>query len=85
MFLMSLLIFSLKRKHLLLLLLSLELIVLSLYINMFFMLMEFGLEFYMLMIFLIMSVCEGVLGLSLLVYLVRTHSSDYMSSLNILW
>nr|YP_009995424.1 NADH dehydrogenase subunit 4L [Ochthebius magnannulatus]YP_009995437.1 NADH dehydrogenase subunit 4L [Ochthebius mediterraneus]QNP09840.1 NADH dehydrogenase subunit 4L [Ochthebius magnannulatus]QNP09866.1 NADH dehydrogenase subunit 4L [Ochthebius mediterraneus] len=77
--------FCLKRKHLLLMLLSLEFIILSLYFMMFIYLSYFNNEFYFSMIFISMSVCEGALGLSLLVSLIRSHGNDYFQSFNILW
>nr|AML25682.1 NADH dehydrogenase subunit 4L [Histeridae sp. BMNH 1274743] len=77
--------FSLKRKHLLLMLLSLEMVVISLYMGLMFYLCMFGFEFYFSMIFLTMSVCEGSLGLSILVSLIRTHGSDVFSSFNLVW
>nr|AWN56151.1 NADH dehydrogenase subunit 4L [Canthidium sp. DPP-2018] len=77
--------FTIKRKHLLLMLLSLEFIILSLYFNMFLYLSFFNFEFFWGMIFLTMSVCEGVLGLSILVNLIRTHGNDYYQTFNILW
>nr|AML25779.1 NADH dehydrogenase subunit 4L [Hydrophilidae sp. BMNH 1274306] len=85
MYLMGILSFSMNRKHLLLLLLNLEFIVLSLYINLFLFLMIFSFEFYFSMIFLTISVCEGALGLSILVSLVRSHGNDYFQSFNLLW
>nr|ARH54451.1 NADH dehydrogenase subunit 4L [Lissodema cursor] len=85
MFFMGLLVFSLKRKHLLLMLLSLEFIVLSLYMNMFIYLSFLSSEYFFSMIFLCFSVCEGVLGLSILVSLIRTHGNDYFQSFSILW
>nr|QNV12158.1 NADH dehydrogenase subunit 4L [Aphodius foetens] len=77
--------FCLKRKHLLLMLLSLEFIILSLYFNMFLYLSLFNYEYFFSMIFLSMSVCEGALGLSILVSLIRTHGNDYFQSFNLLW
>nr|UFR82951.1 NADH dehydrogenase subunit 4L [Megasoma elephas elephas]UFR82964.1 NADH dehydrogenase subunit 4L [Megasoma mars] len=77
--------FCIKRKHLLLMLLSLEFVVLSLYFNLYMLLMLFDCEFYFSMVFISMSVCEGALGLSILVSMVRTHSNDYFQSFNILW
>nr|WDV10598.1 NADH dehydrogenase subunit 4L [Bhutanitis thaidina] len=77
-------IFVLKYKHLLITLLSLEFIVLSIF---FFFLMYLNfVEFnmYMLMIFLLFSVCEGALGLSILVSMIRTHGNDYFQSFSIL-
>nr|AML26733.1 NADH dehydrogenase subunit 4L [Histeridae sp. BMNH 1274741] len=85
MFLSGIVSFSLKRKHLLLMLLSLEMVVISLYLGLMFLLSEFSCEFYFSMIFLTMSVCEGSLGLSILVSLIRTHGSDVFSSFNLVW
>nr|AND96311.1 NADH deshydrogenase subunit 4L [Coprophanaeus sp. BMNH679884] len=77
--------FTMKRKHLLLMLLSLEFIILGLYFNMFLYLSYFNFEFFFGMVFLTMSVCEGALGLSILVSLIRTHGNDYFQTFNILW
>nr|ALO71076.1 NADH deshydrogenase subunit 4L [Pselaphinae sp. 7 EF-2015] len=85
MYMVSLLVFSLNHKHLLLMLLSLEFIVLSLFLNLFLMLIKLEMEIYFSMIFLIMMVCESVLGLSILVSLIRTHGNDYLKSMSMLW
>nr|ALO71162.1 NADH deshydrogenase subunit 4L [Subcoccinella vigintiquattuorpunctata] len=85
MFFMGLLSFSLKRKHMLMMLLSMEFIILSLFFLMFLYLINFNYEFYFSMIFLSFSVCESVLGLSLLVSMIRSHGSDYFNSFNLLW
>nr|ALO70480.1 NADH deshydrogenase subunit 4L [Cryptopleurum minutum] len=85
MYLMGILSFSFNRKHLLMLLLNLEFIVLSLYMSLFIYLSVYSYEFYFSMIFLTISVCEGALGLSILVSLVRTHGNDYFQSFNVLW
>nr|ARH54503.1 NADH dehydrogenase subunit 4L [Micrambe villosus] len=85
MFLMGLLSFSLKRKHLLSMLLSLEFMVICLFIMMMFNLMLIGSELFLLMIFLTLSVCEGALGLSILVSMIRTHGNDYIMSYTLLW
>nr|AXS65183.1 NADH dehydrogenase subunit 4L [Coleoptera sp. 13 KM-2017] len=85
MFFFGLLSFSVKRKHLLLMLLSLEFIVLSLYFNLFIYLSFIGFEYFFSMIFLTFSVCEGALGLSILVSLIRTHGNDYFGSFSVLW
>nr|ALO76144.1 NADH deshydrogenase subunit 4L [Aphodius sp. APH01] len=77
--------FCLKRKHLLLMLLSLEFVILALYFSMFIYLSYFGFEYFFSMVFLSMSVCEGALGLSILVSLMRTHGNDYFQSFNLLW
>nr|AND96187.1 NADH deshydrogenase subunit 4L [Eurysternus foedus] len=77
--------FTIKRKHLLLMLLSLEFVVLSLYLNLFLFMSYFDYEFFLGMIFLTMSVCESVLGLAILVSLIRTHGNDYFQTFNVLW
>nr|QRW36237.1 NADH dehydrogenase subunit 4L [Deronectes angusi] len=83
MFFSGLVVFSLKRKHLLLMLLSMEFIILSLYIMLFMMLNLMDFEYYFSMMFLVFCVCESVLGLSILVSLIRTHGNDYFFSMNL--
>nr|YP_009128367.1 NADH dehydrogenase subunit 4L [Tribolium confusum]AJP09531.1 NADH dehydrogenase subunit 4L [Tribolium confusum] len=85
MFISGLLVFSMKRKHLLLMLLSLEFIVLSIYLILFIYLSFLGEEYFFSMVFLTFSVCEGVLGLSILVSLIRSHGNDYFQSFSLLW
>nr|AND96677.1 NADH deshydrogenase subunit 4L [Eurysternus caribaeus] len=77
--------FTIKRKHLLLMLLSLEFVVLGLYFNLFLLMSYYDYEFFLGMVFLTMSVCEAVLGLSILVALIRTHGNDYFQTFNLLW
>nr|QNS37158.1 NADH dehydrogenase subunit 4L [Prosopocoilus bulbosus mandibularis] len=84
-YLMGLLSFCLNRKHLLMMLLSLEFVVVGLFLMMYVYLCVYSWEFYFLMVFLTMSVCEGALGLSLLVLLMRTYGNNYMISFNLLW
>nr|YP_009560646.1 NADH dehydrogenase subunit 4L [Liriomyza chinensis]AWX34634.1 NADH dehydrogenase subunit 4L [Liriomyza chinensis] len=76
--------FVFNRKHLLSMLLTLEYIVISLFFMVFIYLMYLSFEMYFTMMFLTFSVCEGALGLSILVSLVRTHGNDYFQSFNIL-
>ena len=64
-------------KHLLNILLSLEFVVLSLFILLFFFLNYFNFELYFSVYFLTFSVCEGVLGLRILVSIIRSHGNDY--------
>nr|APX39845.1 NADH dehydrogenase subunit 4L [Leptomona erythrocephala] len=77
--------FVLNRKHLLLMLLSLEFIVIALYLNMFMYFSMINYEFFFSMIFLSMSVCEGALGLSILTLMVRVHGNDYVLTFSSLW
>nr|AXS66295.1 NADH dehydrogenase subunit 4L [Staphylinoidea sp. 2 KM-2017] len=85
MYFIGLISFCLKRKHFLLMLLSLEFIILSLFMNLFFTLSMIGYENYFSMVFITMSVCEGSLGLSILVSLMRSHGNDYFQTFNLLW
>uniref|UniRef100_UPI0030E3B9DF NADH dehydrogenase subunit 4L n=1 Tax=Monochamus guttulatus TaxID=2079363 RepID=UPI0030E3B9DF len=82
---MGMMVFSLNRKHLLVMLLSLEFIMVSLYFNILIYLAELNYEFFFSMIFLTMSVCEGALGLAMLVLMIRTHGNDYIMSFSFLW
>nr|YP_010329833.1 NADH dehydrogenase subunit 4L [Trabala vishnou]AOV63371.1 NADH dehydrogenase subunit 4L [Trabala vishnou guttata]UNP54582.1 NADH dehydrogenase subunit 4L [Trabala vishnou] len=84
MFIIGNLIFVSKNKHLLIVLLSLEFIVLSIFFFMLIMLSLIENDMYMLMIFLVFSVCEGCLGLSILVSMIRTHGNDYFQSFSLL-
>nr|QWS05439.1 NADH dehydrogenase subunit 4L [Cerynia lineola] len=69
------------RTHFLLSLLSLEFMLLSIYFFSYFFFFFFFYDFYFVIIYLILGVCEGVIGLSLIVYLVRKFSLDYLDSL----
>nr|AOY39483.1 NADH dehydrogenase subunit 4L [Scolytinae sp. BMNH 1039855] len=77
--------YILSNKHFLLMLISLESMVLSIYMLMFFYFTQFGSESFVNMIYLSMSVCEGALGLTLLVVLIRTHGMDMISVFDNLW
>nr|QUL58794.1 NADH dehydrogenase subunit 4L [Sarcophaga angarosinica] len=83
-FIMGVFTFVSNRKHLLSMLLSLEYIVLSLLLLLFIYLNMLNFEFFFSMMFLTFSVCEGALGLSILVSMIRTHGNDYFQSFNIL-
>lgn len=85
MFIFRILNFFINRKHLLITLLRLELVILTLFIIIYFYLSYFSYEFYFVVVFLTISVCERVLGLSLLVSIIRSYGNDYFNSLNILW
>nr|AQM39950.1 NADH dehydrogenase subunit 4L [Phyllomimus sp. ZJZ-2017] len=77
-------VFCSNRSHLLTMLLSLEFMVLSVFMFLFVYFSFFNNEIYFLMIFLSFCVCEGALGLSILVLLIRTHGNDYFQSFSIL-
>nr|YP_010231164.1 NADH dehydrogenase subunit 4L [Paralimna concors]QSV37207.1 NADH dehydrogenase subunit 4L [Paralimna concors] len=83
-FIIGLFVFVSNRKHLLSMLLSLEYIVLVLFFMLFIYLNIMNYETFFSMMFLTFSVCEGALGLSILVSMIRSHGNDYFQSFNIL-
>nr|YP_011010520.1 NADH dehydrogenase subunit 4L [Ventidius harrisoni]WPW47148.1 NADH dehydrogenase subunit 4L [Ventidius harrisoni]WPW47161.1 NADH dehydrogenase subunit 4L [Ventidius harrisoni] len=70
------------RKHLLLTLLSLEYLVIVIFFSLFIFLSSFSGEYYFIIFFLTFSVCEGVLGLSILVSMIRCHGNDNLMSIS---
>nr|YP_009348202.1 NADH dehydrogenase subunit 4L [Sinopodisma houshana]APX55753.1 NADH dehydrogenase subunit 4L [Sinopodisma houshana] len=76
-------VFSSKCKHLLMVLLSLEYIVLSLFMLIVIFLIEFDYDYFYPVIFLVFSVCEGALGLSILVSMIRSHGNDFFNSFSL--
>nr|AOY39496.1 NADH dehydrogenase subunit 4L [Scolytinae sp. BMNH 1039965] len=85
MFFSGLVSYVLSNKHFLLMLISLELMVLSIYMLLFFYFIQFNSESFVNMIYLSLSVCEGALGLTLLVILIRTHGMDMVLLFDSLW
>nr|YP_010852856.1 NADH dehydrogenase subunit 4L [Symbrenthia lilaea]WGL40275.1 NADH dehydrogenase subunit 4L [Symbrenthia lilaea]WGN99225.1 NADH dehydrogenase subunit 4L [Symbrenthia lilaea]WKR35343.1 NADH dehydrogenase subunit 4l [Symbrenthia lilaea] len=84
MYLFGNMIFVSKYKHLLIVLLSLEFIILSMFFFFMMFLMMMNYNIYMLIVFMVFSVCEGALGLSILVSMIRTHGNDYFQSYNLI-
>nr|YP_008080884.1 NADH dehydrogenase subunit 4L [Adoxophyes orana]AFV63156.1 NADH dehydrogenase subunit 4L [Adoxophyes orana] len=84
MYIVGNLIFVSSHKHLLIILLSLEFLVLSIFLFMLFIMSYMYMNMYLLMVFLVFAVCEGALGLSILVSMIRTHGNDYFQSFNLL-
>nr|YP_010528158.1 NADH dehydrogenase subunit 4L [Abia zhui]UXW64299.1 NADH dehydrogenase subunit 4L [Abia zhui] len=75
---------AINRLHLLMILLSLEFIIMSLYFLLIIYLNLLNMDLYFSMFFLVFSVCEGVLGLSILVLMIRFNGNDYFQVLNML-
>lgn len=73
-----------NRKHLLNTLLSLEFIILGIFWLMMIYVNIIAKETYLVLFFLTLLACEGALGLSLLVSIVRTHGNDCFNTFNIL-
>lgn len=79
-------VFCSKRKHLLLTLLRLEYLVLIIFFIFFIFLLTIIIEGYFVLVFLTFSVCEGALGLGILVSLIRCHGNDNIISLSsLIW
>lgn len=76
--------YVLNRKYVLIILIRLEFIRLILFFLIYLNLFRLGLERYFLMIFLTFCVCEGVIGLSLLVRIIRSHGNDLIYRLRFL-
>lgn len=83
-FFRGVIVFVSTRKHLLSTLLRLEFIVLRLFLFLFIYLNIFNYETYFRIIFLTFRVCEGALGLSILVSIIRTHGNDYFNTFSVL-
>lgn len=71
-------------KHLLLILIRLEFIVIIILFNIFYILIILNLNLYYILFFLTIIVCEGALGLSLIVLIVRFYGNDYLNSLRLI-
>lgn len=81
----GLLVFCSQHKHLLVTLLSLEYIILCIFILF---MLRGGLEVtegYLSLVFLVFAVTEGAVGLSVLVVLARRHGRDYFKRFNLVW
>nr|YP_010554945.1 NADH dehydrogenase subunit 4L [Somanniathelphusa grayi]QGT77252.1 NADH dehydrogenase subunit 4L [Somanniathelphusa bawangensis]UYP50877.1 NADH dehydrogenase subunit 4L [Somanniathelphusa grayi] len=76
--------FAKSHKHMLNSLLSLEFMMLGVFSLMVLEVVSVGSEMYFVLFFLTLVACEGALGLSLLVFVVRSHGSDYLSVFNVL-
>nr|YP_009974403.1 NADH dehydrogenase subunit 4L [Chanohirata hamata]QNJ33333.1 NADH dehydrogenase subunit 4L [Chanohirata hamata] len=72
------------RKHIFMCLLNLEFIIISLLLMFMFYFMMFNGGLYMMIMMMVFFVCEGVLGLSVLVSMIRMVGNDYLSS-SFLW
>lgn len=83
-FLRGFYVFVSLRKYLLSILLSLEFIILRLFILLYIYIIYNNFEIYILIIFLIFIVCEGSLGLSILVSIIRSYGNNFFQSFRIL-
>nr|AOY39626.1 NADH dehydrogenase subunit 4L [Scolytinae sp. BMNH 1039896] len=81
----GLFIFIVKYNHFLLMLLSLEVVVLGIYTLMFLYFYQGISDYFISMFYLSLSVCEGALGLSLLVLAIRVYGNDMIMLFDNLW
>nr|QBC73179.1 NADH dehydrogenase subunit 4L [Cocculina subcompressa] len=80
--LFSLLSLALQSKHLLSSLLSLEALMMSLFILLLSCSFFLNSESHLVLMFIALGGCEASLGLAILVSLIRTHGNDYVYSFN---
>nr|YP_007374673.1 NADH dehydrogenase subunit 4L [Urochela quadrinotata]AFI54782.1 NADH dehydrogenase subunit 4L [Urochela quadrinotata] len=84
MLVVGMIMFCMNHKHILQTLLVLEYLVLVTFMIMLYMIMNTGYDLFYLLLFLIFTVCEGALGLSILVNMVRSHGNDHLTSMSVL-
>nr|YP_009131556.1 NADH dehydrogenase subunit 4L [Pelecinus polyturator]AIW82474.1 NADH dehydrogenase subunit 4L [Pelecinus polyturator] len=85
-FLCSLMLFTFFFKYMLLMLISLEFIMISIFYMMYIIVVKFNLDYNIIMYMMVFMVCEGVLGLSILVLYIRYNGSDMVKFMNLkLW
>nr|YP_009713618.1 NADH dehydrogenase subunit 4L [Paramacrosteles nigromaculatus]QGG46176.1 NADH dehydrogenase subunit 4L [Paramacrosteles nigromaculatus] len=82
MYVMSMFSLLIIRKHIFLCLLSLEFVVISLLMMLMYYIMFFSNGIYMMVIMMVFFVCEGVLGLSVLVSMIRCYGNDFINSMS---
>nr|ACY09444.1 NADH dehydrogenase subunit 4L [Diachasmimorpha longicaudata] len=80
-FLMSCLMFTSFYKHILVTLISMEFMLINLFMNLFSIMINLNINIYLMTMFIGISVCESVLGLSILVYMIRNSGNDYSKTL----
>nr|YP_009058228.1 NADH dehydrogenase subunit 4L [Empoasca vitis]AIL29207.1 NADH dehydrogenase subunit 4L [Empoasca vitis] len=80
-FTMNILCLAIIRKHILLCLMSFEFIVMSLLLMIMGYCLLFNHSLYLYLIMMTFYVCEGVMGLGILVRMIRSHGNDYLNSM----
>jgi len=73
-----------KHKHLLIILLMVEFCVINLFGLMCLVFSYYAIDIYIIMIFLTLGVCEGALGLGILISISRLYGNDYFSIISLL-
>lgn len=80
----SLFTFSKINKHILILLISLEALILSLLTFIFSFILIYRTRFHLFLVLLAFAACEAALGLALLVSILRVRGNDYTTSFSLL-
>nr|UOU85106.1 NADH dehydrogenase subunit 4L [Nigrobaetis niger] len=75
--------FTSLRTHLIATLLSLEFASLSTYLFLFMLLVQTTSDIYVSLVYLTLAACEGALGLSVLVVMIKNKGNDYLKSSNL--
>nr|YP_009227726.1 NADH dehydrogenase subunit 4L [Aleurocanthus spiniferus]AHY04221.1 NADH dehydrogenase subunit 4L [Aleurocanthus spiniferus] len=80
----TLIIYSMNKTHTINNLIMLEFAVMSTSLFMFMNLVNMNNELYLMFFFLILMITESILGLSILILMIRTHSNDYLKSASVM-
>nr|YP_010610637.1 NADH dehydrogenase subunit 4L [Cirroctopus glacialis]WAP91392.1 NADH dehydrogenase subunit 4L [Cirroctopus glacialis] len=83
MYMSGLLIMLMQWKHVLNMMLGFEMMMLGMLLMFIFTWGLVSMEYFLIMVLVVFSVCEATLGLSLLVSMVRCHGNDYVKMLNL--
>nr|APF47445.1 NADH dehydrogenase subunit 4L [Pholetesor sp. SNS-2016] len=83
-FMISTFMFSSFYKHLLMSLISLEFMILNLSMMLYFNLYTLKLNIYFMSFFWTITICESIMGLTILVYMIRKLGNDFTKMLNIM-
>nr|WAK83100.1 NADH dehydrogenase subunit 4L [Janus sp.] len=81
---MSLMMFIKFKKHVLMILLSLEFFVVIMFYGWYIYFNLMNLNQFLSLYYLVFSVCESVLGLTIMIIIVRSEGADYLQSFNLL-
>nr|YP_010610689.1 NADH dehydrogenase subunit 4L [Opisthoteuthis massyae]WAP91457.1 NADH dehydrogenase subunit 4L [Opisthoteuthis massyae]WAP91483.1 NADH dehydrogenase subunit 4L [Opisthoteuthis massyae] len=83
MYVSGLLVLLFQWKHVLNVLLSFEIMSLGMLMSFMFSWGIMSMDYFLIMVLVVFSVCEASLGLSLLVSMIRCHGNDYVKMLNL--
>lgn len=76
--------YLINKNHLFNNLVIIEYLTILILITFFIYIIRIKLEIYLIIYFVILRICERIIGLSILISLIRTHRNDYLKSLSII-